>query len=605
MADSQPQEYDVIIVGAGAAGCVLANRLSELSYLSILLLEAGHNRNDDPLVSTPGFVTQNFGKEEYDWCFKTTPQAALGGQVLDQPRGRLLGGSTAINAMSVVYPSRKVFDVWAEYGNTGWDAASMSPYLKKWERAHPPPAETVKALGLETYLDASLPGTDGPVSTAIPKWLLPLSKAWMTTMENLGLKSKTDPVAGEAFGAYMNPCYIDPTNGTRSHAGNAYWEPARTRQNLHTIFGAVVNKVLIGEGSQGQQKATGIEFVVNGTTKIALARREVILAAGGFGTSALLELSGIGDPKVLEPLGIKVKVDNANVGENLQDHPMLFISHEVKDPEDTLDVMRLPGRVEAAMKLYAEEKTGAFANGFSNLGTLPATVGMSDADFDAFEKLVSDYANGTHAHPAEQIRSRYFAQMATSDTEPMIYIGPAPFSAKAGHGSDDFFGISMVFSLLVPFSKGSTHINSTDPTHSPLINPNYLESDIDIEILCRGVLFTKTIFETEPFKNLLKERGQTNVPAEMAGSSGLPETMEQARALVKAATGTQYHVSGTCAMLPKELGGVVDHKLRVYGVSGLRVCDSSIFPVIPKGPITSSVYAVAERAADLLKEDLS
>ena len=597
--------YDIIIIGAGAAGCVLANRLSEPSHLGVLLLEAGHNLNDDPLVSTPGLVTQNFSNPEYDWCFKTTPQAALGGRVLDQPRGRLLGGSTAINAMSVVYPSRKVFDVWAEYGNVGWDAATMAPYCKKWERAHVPPVETVKQLGLDSYLDACLPGSDGPVSTALPKWLLPLSKAWMTSMGNLGLKSKTDPVAGEAIGAFMNPCYIDPTTGTRSHAGNAYWEPVSSRQNLKTIFGATVNRIVLEKDNQGQMKATGVELVVDGITQTINATREVVLAAGGFGSPALLELSGIGDPKTLGPLDIDVVVDNPNVGENLQDHPMLFISHEINDPEDTLDVMRLPGRVEAAMKLYMEEKTGAFANGFSNLGTLPATIGMSDAEKQAWKETVNQYKEGVKSGTAEKARSNYFSQMAQSDTEPMIYIGPAPFSRKAGHGGDDFFGISMVFSLLSPFSKGSTHIQTRDPSVNLLIDPRYLDNELDRDILARGTLFTKKVFETAPLKDMMKQGGQTNVPADMAGPSGLPETIEQAKKWVEAGTGTQYHVSGTCAMLPKELGGVVDSKLRVHGVQGLRVCDASIFPVIPKGPITTTVYAVAERAADLLKGDLN
>jgi choline dehydrogenase-like flavoprotein len=604
MAAESQKSYDIIIIGGGTAGLVLANRLSDLSDLTILVLEAGYNLNSDPKVSIPGFVTQSFGDPKYDWCFETVPQEALGGRVLTQPRGKLLGGSSAINAMSAVYPSRKVFDVWASYGNEGWDAETMVPYLKKWERAHPPPEKTVKELGLESYLDISLSGTDGPVSTAIPKWYLPLCKVWMETMENLGLKTKTDPVAGEPLGAFLNPCYIDPRTGTRSHAGTAYWEPVSSRTNLSLQEGAVVEKIVLQRDDRGELIAKGVEYTIDGVAHVALAQKEIILSAGGFGSPAILEMSGIGNPDILKPLGVEVLLDNPCVGENLQDHPMIFISHEVSDPEDTLDSLRLPGKIEAAMKLYTEQQDGVLANGFSNLAFLSTVAGIDPSNKAGFLALVDKHTADSKLSSAEKIRISYFKSMAISETDASCYVGPAPFARKAEHGSD-MFGISMVFSLLHPFSRGSTHIQSTDPSKTPLIDPKYLSHPLDLEILAHHLLSTNTIFATEPFKSLLKPGGRTNVPASMAGSTtGLPETMEQAKAWAVAGTGSQYHVSGTCAMMPKEMGGVVDGRLRVHGVKGLRVCDASIFPVIPKGPCTSSVYAVAERAADLIKEDL-
>jgi choline dehydrogenase-like flavoprotein len=493
-------------------------------------------------------VGQSFGDPKYDWGFETVPQEALGGRVVSQPRGKLLGGSSAINAMSTIYPSRKVFDIWASYGNEGWDAASMAPYLKKWECAHPPPEKTVKELGIQSYLDQSLPGDSGPVSTAIPKWYLPLAKVWMETMDSLGLKTSTDPVAGEALGAFINPCYIDPTTATRSHAGSAYWEPVSTRPNLALKEGAVVDKIVLEKDQGGVLVARAVQYSINGAKEAAYATKEIILSAGGFGSPAILEMSGIGNPDILQPLGIEVLVENRNVGENLQDHPMVFISHEVSDPKDTLDSLRLPGRIEAAMKLYTEQKDGVFANGFSNLSFLSSIAGMTPAEKGSFLALVDKYTVADSLSPAEKIRIEYFKSMVSSEMNSTAYVGPVPFGGKAEHGSvgqEEMFGVSVVFSLLHPFSRGSTHIQSADPTEAPLIDPKYLTHPLDMEIFAHHLLFTKTVFSTEPFKSLLRPGGRMNIPASMAGSSGVPETLEQAKAWARAGTGTQYHVSGT------------------------------------------------------------
>jgi choline dehydrogenase-like flavoprotein len=599
MASSTNTSYDVIIVGAGTAGCVLANRLTELPHLNVLLIEAGQNLNDDPLIATPGFAGQSFGNDKYDWKYKTVPQEALGGRVLEQVRGRMLGGSSAINVLMCTYPSRKVFDVWEQYGNSGWGAAAMEPYLQKWENSQPPPQETVDELGLSTYLDASLASANGPVSTTLAKWTMPFSRIWMETMDSLGLKNKADPRTGEASGAFMTPSFVDQVSATRSHAGVAYWQPASGRPNLHTVLGATVNRVLIDKGGDGALVAQGVEYTIEGVKHVARAEKEIILSAGGYGSPALLEMSGIGSPQVLEPLGIDVLLDNANVGENLQDHTILFVSQEVEDASNSLDSLKLPGRFEQAMQQYMEQKSGPLSAGFMNLGTLPATTGMSESETKVFFEDVESHLTSAGLSQAEKIRAQYFANVVRSEHEPTIYISPQPFAGLGTSGTDDFFGVSAVVSSLSPFSKGSTHIQSTDPNTSPLIDPGFLTNELDVEICARGVLFaTNTIFKTPPFKDMLKDGGKTTPP------SGAPTTLEDAKAWVKTGSASFNHVVGTCAMMSRDLGGVVDERLRVHGVKGLRVCDASVFPVIPKGPVTSSVYAVAERGADLIKEDL-
>jgi choline dehydrogenase-like flavoprotein len=517
----------------------------------------------------------------------------------------MLGGSSAINALMTTYPSRKVFDVWAQYGNGGWDAEAMEPYLKKWEHFHQPSKQTVDELGLGAYLDDSLSSDTGSVSTSVAEWKLPLSKTWMDTMDGLGLKSKVDPITGEALGAFMSPSFVDPTTATRSHSGTAYWEPASTRPNLHTIFGATVDKIVIEKDDDDSLVAKGVQYLVGGNTHVAHAKRQVILSAGGFGSPALLEMSGIGNPRVLEPLGIDVLVDNVNVGENLQDHTILFVSHEVQNPAESLDSLKLPGRFDEAMKQYIESQSGPLSVGFAPCGTLPATIGMDASEKGRLLQLVEDHTTSTNLSQAEKMRAQYFGDVVRSEAEPMIYISPQPFSARGGHGSEEFFGISIVLSALCPFSKGSTHIQSPDPNTTPLIDPNFLNNELDIEVCARGVLFTtNTLFKTSPFKEVLKPGGKTNIPPTIVGTSGVPETIEEAKAWVVAGSGSLNHVTCTCAMMSRDFGGVVDDQLRVYGVKGLRICDASIFPVIPKGPMTSSIYAVAEKGADLIKEVL-
>jgi choline dehydrogenase-like flavoprotein len=220
-----------------------------------------------------------------------------------------------------------------------------------------------------------------------------------------------------------------------------------------------------------------VQYSIDGITKTSFATKEIILAAGGFSSPAILEMSGIGNPDILQPLGIEVLLDNPNVGENFQDHPMIFISHEVADPEDTLDSLRLPGKIEAALKLYAEEKDGVLANGFSNTAFLSTIDMLGASEKASFLALVEKHTENDSLSPAEKIRIQYLKSLAVSETDSTSFIALAPFGSKAGHGgfgNDEIFGISNAYTLLHPFSRGSTHIQSTDPMKTPLIDPKYV-----------------------------------------------------------------------------------------------------------------------------------
>jgi choline dehydrogenase-like flavoprotein len=502
--------------------------------------------------------------------------------------------------MATLYPSKRVFDVWTELGNRGWDADTVTPYYKKFETFHQPTPELIKELSLD-YLDSHLHGKDGPIHASFPSFYLLPQKLWIDSWKNLGLRASKDPISGQAVGAFTSPSYIDPKSATRSHAGIAYYDPVSSRPNLHLKENAMVEKVLLSKSSDGSVIATGVQYKVNGQSQISHARKEVILSAGAFGSPAILELSGIGDASLLGSLGIDVVLSNPNVGENLQDHPMNIISVEVLDENDSLDSLRDPKRLQDAMRKYTEERIGPFALAFNAMAYLPL-IDLFDAEDkvslgDLISKLVDN--NNTEISGAQRIQQNHIKSILMDPNDSTCYHSAAPaefFPLLAPQGINT---VSMVSTLLHPLSRGSTHIQSTDPTTHPKIDPKYLSHPLDLEVFARHILHMGKIVSLQPLASLFKSDGKTNPPA------GLPNTLEDAKAWAKEGTISQYHPSGACSMMPKELGGVVGERLIVHGTKNLRIVDASIFPMIPKGPITSTVYAIAERAADIIKEDLA
>ena len=499
-----------------------------------------------------------------------------------------------------MYPSKTLFDVWTKLGNHGWDADTMGPYYKKFEKFHQPSPELVEELSMD-YLDSHLHGNEGPIQTSIPDYYLLPQKLWIDSWKKLGLRVSKDPISGQAVGAFTCPSYIDPKSATRSHAGNAYYEPVSSRSNLHLKVNAMVEKILLSKSADGSVIATGVQYKVDGQIKIAHAEKEVILSAGAFGSPAILELSGIGDEALLSHLGIDVVLFNPNVGENLQDHPTTIMSVEALDNSDSLDSLREPERLQEAIRQYTEEKTGPFSMAFNAMAYLPLIGLLESADKNSLENLVSSLTDNKtrEISDAQRIQQDYTLSLLLDPNDSICYLTAAPaefFPVLAPQGINT---VSMVSTLLHPLSRGSTHIQSNDPTKHPRIDPKYLSHPLDLEVFARMILLQRKIVSLQPLASRLKSNGRTNPP------NGLPKTIEEAKSWARESTIGQYHPSGTCSMMPKELGGVVDERLVVYGTKNLRIVDASIFPMIPKGPITSTVYAVAERASDIIREDLT
>lgn len=512
----------------------------------------------------------------------------------------------------IVYPSKAGIDAWEELGNKGWGWKDMAPYYRKFHTLGLPSDETTRDLALE-YLNKEIQGTSGPVQASFAEagFYSPLQKAWTGTFKNLGLGLTSDPILGEATGGFINPCSVDPVTKARSHAGTAYYNAeVAKRPNLHLVTEALAEKILFEgadqSGSEENKKATGVQFrTKDGAEKKLQINKEVIVCAGAIQSPQLLELSGIGSAKHLESLGIKPVVDNPYVGENMQDHAVASISFEVVDGIPTIENIKQPGVLDALLELYQTTRSGPLTSSCISSAYLPVPEWQAEGARPDLDKLLDDNVRGQpKASPGVEKQLQLLRAIVENRKDSTIqYFSPAvQLNPHTGPRASDWFGMkedghytTIAASLSHPFSRGSVHIKSADPTAKPAIDPKYLSNPLDLELLARHLLYVETVAKTEPLASTLKKDGRRVPP------NARISTLDEAKKLVVDTVVSTYHPSCTCAMMPKELGGVVDAQLKVYGTANVRVCDASIFPLIPRGNIQTSVYAVAEKGADLIK----
>lgn len=503
----------------------------------------------------------------------------------------------------VIFPSRSDLDSWERLGNPGWGWDAMAPYFRKFHTYTEPPRSLKNELMLD-YMNKEAQGSDGPIHVSYGSGvgMPPFNVAWPKAWAAINGDMQGDPVTGTAVGGFNNTATMNPVSMERSHAGNAYLtEQVAERPNLRIVTEAHVTRVLLAQNEDGSVRATGVEFRGrDDQARQIKARHEVVLAAGALNTPKLLELSGVGNKDVLARHGISCLVDNPNVGENVQDHGFVPYSWEVADPLTSGDQLRSPEVVKAVMEAFATAKAGPFTLHTLSSAFVPLTAGrvgpLVEGHFES---------GSVPAVLKKQFEVLLDQVVAPDDCSAQYTLAPFQITPRAGSSPQQVFGmkedgfyVSMVAVLNHPFSRGSTHIQSSDPAKSPMFDPKAVTHPLDLELHGRHALFLETLRDTSPLRQLFKEDGRR-----IHNGGRRVDTLDQAKETVKDGYTPHYHVCGSAAMMPRESGGVVDSKLRVYGVQRLRVVDASIFPLIPRGNIQTDVYAVAEKAAEILIED--
>ncbi|QRV98567.1 GMC oxidoreductase [Ceratobasidium sp. AG-Ba] len=589
-AEFASHEFDYIVIGGGTAGLVVAARPG----VSVGVVEAGQYLPDDPLIDTPRSAGSLQGNSKYDWMFETIPQPNLNNRVLPIPRGKGLGGSSMINFMAFDRASKKEYDAWGELGNSGWNWNGLLPYMKKAERF----------TGTDPFRpNSSTPngiypsqGRNGPIAASFNDWYSDITTPYNQAIKKLGIPVNYDPDSGSAFGYFNSATAVNRTTGKRSYAATTYFAYNSGRTNLVVLTGAHVTRITFANltTNGGKRKATGVSFVSNSTSYRAYARKEVILAAGAIQSPQILELSGIGNTTLLKSLGIPPLIDLPGVGENLQDHPGISASYELKPGSITFDALRNNATFAAqAQAQYASTHDGIYATAISILSFINLQTFISKPKLDAMRKQLD---REIAASKPSRLQDRQFKIQKSWLDQKLGHVelifNPAYYSSGVPKANASYLGMLMV--LQHPFSRGSVHINSSDPLARPVYDPNYLSKSLDQDSLVEALKFSKKISETEPMASLIAGR-QDPAPDLVTDAQLLNYTKTFAR--------TVHHPIGTLVMADEKLGGVVGSDLKVYGTSNLRVVDASIIPLHMGTHLSRTVYGIGEKAAALIKSE--
>lgn len=528
--------YDYVVVGAGAAGCVVAARLAADPHARVLLLEAG-GPDDDPLIGVPGANVVTGTAPRLNWSDQTQAVRGLNGRSLYWAQGRVLGGSGSINGMMYARGTAADYDGWRDGGCPGWGYEDVLPYFRKSE---------TNQRGLSV-----VHGGSGPLKVSRGEATAPICDIFLQAARQRGFTiaddlSQTD---AEAFG-HVDLCL---SRGRRSSTASGYLRGLKPGRNLVVKTGCVATDLVIRDGA-----VEGVNYRIDGRARTARARREVILCAGAVNSPQLLMNSGVGPADHLASLGIPVMVNAQDVGRNLQNHPMYRLMYTCSAPVTAYSHVQWPGALRAALR-YLIGRRGPLAMGlFPTAGFLEASPGDADTTIQVCMA------------PALVIRR-----------------GPGVLGVLPQR-----HGFTLLINQSVPYSRGRVTLRSSNKTSRPEIQPNYFSDDRDIEILARGAQRVRELTTAPALKAVIESEIQ---PSRPIGDLG------DLIADIRATCITHYHAAGTCRM-GTDPSSVVDPKLRVRGLSGLRIADASIMPRLVRGSTFAPTVMIAEKASDLIHE---
>ncbi|MCJ1456766.1 hypothetical protein MMC28_007131 [Mycoblastus sanguinarius] len=634
--------YDYIVVGCGISGLVVTNRLSEIASRTVLCIEAGQADHNETVIQDPVYVGADVGGI-YDWDLITVPQTQLDGNTRPMPQGKVLGGGSILNAMCWNRGGSDDYDAWEALGNPGWNWEGILPYFMKSETYTPVYSEEI-AHEYSINYNPAVHGTSGPVQVSYPRYFYPQSVNLFAGMNLLGIPTQYDPNDGTSAGPALVPTDLEPDNQTRSDARRTYFDPYVTRSNFHVITGQHVTRILVeGVGSNSDVsnpasggndngngpssgnndgfgfgpggstpplsgetssrfarrqnpgtsnlRVTGVEFAPSASAlrQTVFATREVIVAAGALHSAQLLQLSGFGPLSLLNQFDIPVALDLPGVGNNLQDHPLVgtfYPYNNASYPSPTELTTNATYNLEAEQE-YDTDKIGPWTAGSPNalaFNPLPLISNNS----------ASILSNASNQDPTEYL---------VAGLDPTIIAGftaqKQSLASRLAENTVAAYEIinnnagSLTVSVMHPLSRGTCYIQSADPFQPPAIDPRWLTNPVDRQVLIEALLFNRQILATPP---MLELQAAQFVPPADADNDAINQVINNGLR-------TEFHPSGTLAMLPLELGGVVDSHLRVWGTQNLRVVDAGIFPLVPAAHLQAVVYGVAEKAADIIKAD--
>ena len=539
MANSSNQRFDYIIVGAGTAGCVLANRLSQDPSKQVLLLEAG-NKDNYFWIDIPVGYLYTIGNPRTDWCFETEAEPGLNGRSIGYARGKVLGGCSSINAMIYMRGQQSDFDHWAELGNRGWGWQDVLPIFRRSENYQ---------HGADDFH-----GGNGEMRVEERRVNWEILDAWRDAAEECGIPKIDEFNRGDNFGnAYFQ---MNQRNGKRWSAVRAFLDPIKDRANLTILTEASVRKICFDDNA-AEPTATGVAVLHGGHEHVFAANNEIILAAGAIASPQLLQLSGIGAAEALHKHGIETLIERPGVGENLQDHLQIRTIYSVDNTITLNQKARTPWGMALMGLEYFLRKTGPLTMPPSQLGA---------------------FAKSDPSQPSANIE--WHVQPLSLD--------------KFGSPLHKYNAITPSVCNLRPSSRGTVALKSNKPDDAPAIAPNYLSTQADLDVAVAGLKFTRKIMAAPALAAFN--------PKELKPGSEVTAEEDLQRAAGDLGT-TIFHPVGTCKMGPvHDTSAVVDDELRVHGVHGLRVIDASIMPTITSGNTNAPTVMIAERGADFIRK---